>query len=196
MKRDRIVIGIDFEEVDRIRNCKVCFATKLPRQFFLTRINKSSAKLRIIYTDICGPMRTASNGGEQYFMTIIDDYSRSYEVFFLKSKNEASSKIIKYVKFAEKQTGLKVKAIQSDNGTEYCNKTLDSFLEKEDILRRLSTAHIPQQNGVAERKNRTLVESARCMIEEASLLHSFWAEAIATANYIRNRCIFKSLNPI
>lgn len=127
-------------------------------------------------------------------MTVIDDCSRWCEVFFLKFKDETPSKIIEYMRFVEKQTGLKVKAVQFDNGTEYCNRTLDSFFKTEGIQRRLSTAHTPQQNGVAERKNRTLVESARCMLTQANLPHTFWAEAIAMANYIRNRCISKSLN--
>ncbi|CAB0018378.1 unnamed protein product, partial [Nesidiocoris tenuis] len=84
-------------------------------------------------------------------------------------------------------TGKKIKFIQSDNGTEYCNKEFDRYLQAHGIFRRLTIPHTPQQNGVAERKNRSLVEMARCLMVQAKLPPSFWGEAIYTANYIRNR---------
>jgi len=106
-------------------------------------------------------------------MTITDDYSRWGDVYFLRSKNEAPSKLIEFIEKAERQTGLKVKAVQSDNGTKFCNRALDSYFKRKGILRRLTTPHTPQQNGVAERRNRTLVDSARCMLMQADLPNSF-----------------------
>ena len=88
----------------------------------------------------------------------------------------------------ETSTGRRIKILQSDNGTEYCNNQFDEFLVKNGIRRRLATAYTPQQNGVAERKNRTLVEMARCMMRQAGAPPAFWAEAIRNANYTRNRC--------
>lgn len=138
-----------------------------------------------------------SNGGARYFMTITDDYSRWGDVYFLKSKDEAPSKLIEFIEKAERQTGLRVKEVQirqSDNGTKFCNRTLDSYFKRKDIKCRLTAPHTPQQNGVAKRRNHTLVDSARCMLMQADFPNSFWAEAISTANYISNRCISKSLN--
>lgn len=94
----------------------------------------------------------------------------------------------------EKQTERSIKCIQSDNAKEYCSKEFEEFLKTEGIKRRLTIPHTPQQNGIAERKNRTLVEMGRCMIIQSELPASFWAEAIATANYVRNRCITRNLN--
>lgn len=124
-------------------------------------------------------------------MTFID-YSRWCEVYFIRNKSEVAQKFKEFIKFAEKQTGRKIKAVQSDNGKEYCNSTLDALFKEHGIRRRLTVPHTPEQNGVAERRNRTLVEAARCMIIQSGLPASFWAEAISTANYIRNQCVTRA----
>jgi len=120
-------------------------------------------------------------------------YSRWIEVYFIKNKSEVVSKFLEYKNYAETLTGQKLKVLHSDNGKEFCNAAMDEILKRFGIRRRLSTLYTPQQNGIAERKNRTLVESARCLLAESELPTSFWAEAIATANYIRNRCVTKIL---
>lgn len=194
MKNNLDVIGMDFKDSNSSSNCKTCLAAKLPRQPFPKRENRSTELLQIIHTDLCGPMRTTSNGGAKYFMTITDDRSRWGDVYFLKSKDEVPSRMIEFIEKVERQTGSKVKAVQSDNGTEFCNRKLDEYFKKKSIIRRLTVPHTPQQNGVAERRNRTLVESAKYMLMQANLPNSFWAEAINTVNYIRNRCISKSLD--
>jgi hypothetical protein len=94
----------------------------------------------------------------------------------------------------ETQLERKIKAVQSDNGKEYCNKEMDKFFRDSGIQRRLTTVYSPQQNGLAERKNRMLVEAARCMLLESGLPASFWGEAIMTANHVRNSCISKSID--
>ncbi|KMQ92145.1 retrovirus-related pol polyprotein from transposon tnt 1-94 [Lasius niger] len=87
-----------------------------------------------------------------------------------------------------------MKVFHSDNGKEFCNSAMDRILKESGIQRRLTIPHTPEQNGAAERKNRTLVETARCLLAQSGLSTHFWAEAINTANYIRNRCTTKSLN--
>ncbi|KAG5323483.1 POLX protein, partial [Pseudoatta argentina] len=96
--------------------------------------------------------------------------------------------------YAERQTGKRIKYLQSDNGREYCNSEFDAFLREHGIGRRLTTTYTPEQNGVSERRNRTLVEMARCLLIQSQLPPSFWAEAVNTSNYIRNRCPSSSLN--
>ena len=91
-------------------------------------------------------------------------------------------------------TGSQIKCVQSDNGKEYRNHDLDQYLENCGINRRFSIPHTPEQNGVAERKNRTLVEMARCLLISSNLPSSFWAEAVLTANHLRNRCPSRSLH--
>lgn len=147
-----------------------------------------------MHSDVCGPMRHASLGGARYLVTFIDNESRWCEVFMIEQKSDVLNAFKTYKAAAETFTGRKIKMLQSDNGREYCSNEFSEFLRKHGIKRRLMVPHTPQQNGVAERKNRTLVEMARCMMRHAAVPPIFWAEAINTANYIRNRCITKSLN--
>jgi len=127
-------------------------------------------------------------------MTLIDDYSRWCQVYFLKSKDEAPGKFLEFKRLVENQTGLKIKAFHTDNGREFCNSTMDRMLKESGIQRRLIVSYTSEQNGIAKRKNCTLVETARCLLGQSGLLTSFWAEAVNMANYIRNRCITKALN--
>ena len=150
--------------------------------------------LEIVHTDICGPMRVKSKEGSLYFITFIDDRSRWCEVYFLKKKSEALDAFKRYKAYVENQTGQKIKFLQSDNGSEYLSNEFNHFLDENGIGRRLTVPYTPQQNGVAERKNRTLLNAARCMLIQSKLSSNFWTEAILTANYVRNRCPSKSLN--
>ena len=194
MSKTQAALGLKLRESNETSNCKVCIKQKLSSLPFNPRVHRSQRRPEIVYSDLCGPMRTNSQGGARYFMTIIDDHSRWCHVYFLKSKSEASAKFIEYKKFVENQTGLQIKAFHSDNGKEFCNSVMDTLLKKSGIQRRLTIPHTPEQNGTAERKNRTLVETARCLLDQSNLPTHFWAEAINTANHIRNRCISKSLD--
>ncbi|CAB0002505.1 unnamed protein product, partial [Nesidiocoris tenuis] len=139
-------------------------------------------------------MRVKSIGGAAYFITFIDDATRWCEVMFLKKKSEALEAFKIFKNKVEKKTGKTIKCLQSDNGLEYKNKLFNEFLEAEGISRRLTVVETPQQNGISERKNRTLVETARCMMISANMAPAFWAEAVNTANYIRNRCKSRSID--
>lgn len=112
----------------------------------------------------------------------------------MSKKSDLLNVFIDFKNFIERQTGAKIKSLQSDNGTEFCNKDFDIYLKKHGIKRHLTVPYTPQQNGVSERKNRTLIEMARCMMLQSGAPSSFWAEAIATANFLRNRCPTKALN--
>lgn len=92
-----------------------------------------------------------------------------------------------YKALVENQTGKRIKFLQSDNGKEYVNKDFDTFLKENGIGRRLTVSHTPEQNGIAERKNRTLLDTARCLMMQSSLPATLWAETLNTANYILNR---------
>lgn len=152
---------------------------------------RKSDLLEIIHTDVCGPMRSQSLGKAKYFATFIDDASRWCEVRFLKTKDETFKEI---KAMFENQKRKRIKFLQSDNGTEYVNGRVISYLKNAGIARRLTVPHHPQQNGVSERKNRTLMNTARYLLIQANLPDYMWAEAINTANYLRNRCPISSLN--
>ncbi|GBP85186.1 Retrovirus-related Pol polyprotein from transposon TNT 1-94 [Eumeta japonica] len=143
--------------------------------------------LEIIHTDLCGPMKTPSAGGGKYFITFIDDYSRKVYVYFLKNNMNIKSVFEKFKVEVENELGKKIKILRSDNGKEFCNKELYNVLAASGIKHQTSTPYTLEQNGLAERMNRTLVERAKCMLFEAKLQKSFWAEAVATAAYVINR---------
>lgn len=149
--------------------------------------------LELIHSDVCGPMRVNSHGGSRYFLTFIDDYSKWCELYTIKSKSEVFQKFKEFKNYVERRTGKKLKTIRSDNGTEYTNNELKNYLAAQGIKHEYSVEYTPQQNGTAERKNRTLVEMARCIMLQAALPASYWAESVNTAIYIRNRCPSRSL---
>lgn len=187
--------GINIRRGHQLSQCKVCLSEKQTRERFESgRENRTSEMLEVVHSDVCGPMKVNSHSNSRYFVTFIDDYSRYCEVYFLKKKSEVFDAFKKYKNSAELLTGTKIKHLQSDNGTEYINKDFNKYLEQAGIKRRLTAPHTPQQNGIAERKNRTLIEMARCMMKQAGVPESFWAEAINTACYLRNRCPTRSLN--
>ncbi|KAJ8717783.1 hypothetical protein PYW07_005713 [Mythimna separata] len=178
-------IAISNKEIDTI--CISCCEGKQTRLPFPNSGTRANALLEIIHTDLCGPMETPSAGGGKYFITFIDDYSRKVYVYFLKNKMDIKSVFEKFKIEVENQLEKKIKILRSDNGKEYCNKELSNFLAASGIRHQTSTPYTPEQNGLAERMNRTLVERAKCMLFEAKLQKSFWAEAVATAAYIINR---------
>jgi hypothetical protein len=156
----------------------------MSRSPFRRRSNRLNKVLDLVHTDVCGPIRTHSLGGGKYFIEFIDDASRWCEVRFLKSKAEVSKATTEYIALVEIQKGKKIKCFQSDNGAEYTGKEFNDYLKKRGITRRFTAPYNPEQNGTAERKNRTLLDSAKCLLQkESNLRNSFWAEAVNTANY-------------
>ena len=194
MATDQTVLGMKLKKSDRLETCETCIQGKQTQTPFpKNRPSRSSQQLEIVHMDLCGPMRVTSKGGARYFATFIDDYSRWGEITFLKEKSDLVAAFKEYRARAENFTGKKIKFVQNDNGREYVNNEMDEYLAKHGIRKRLTVPHTPQQNGIAERRNRTLVETARCMMLQSKLPPSFWAEAVSTANYLRNRCSSRSI---
>ncbi|GKC23381.1 retrovirus-related pol polyprotein from transposon TNT 1-94 [Tanacetum coccineum] len=148
-------------------------------------------KLYLLHMDLCGPMRVASVNGKKYILVIVDDYSRFTWVKCLRSKDEAPDFIIKFLKMIQVRLKVPVRRIRTDNGTEFVNQTLREYYEKVGISHETSVARSPQQNGVVERRNCTLIEAARTMLIYAKALLFLWAEAVATACYTQNRSIIR-----
>jgi hypothetical protein len=137
--------------------------------------------------DLFGPIAYISIGGSKYCLVFVDDYSRFTWVFFLQEKSQTQETLKRFLRRAQNEFGLRIKKITSDNGTEFKNSQIEGFLEKEGIKHEFSSPYIPQQNGVVERKNRTLLDMARTMLDEYKTPDQFWAEAINTASYSMNR---------
>jgi hypothetical protein len=153
---------------------------------------RASELLELIHTDVCGPISPVSLGGNMYFATFTDDFSRRSEVVFMKKKSEVFDKFKIYKKKVEKETGKKIRILRSDNGKEYVNDAFGSFLEHHGIKHEKTQTYCPEQNGVSERLNRTLTEKARCLLRQANLPDTFWGEAIRVANFLRNHCPSRS----
>ncbi|GJV48446.1 ribonuclease H-like domain-containing protein [Tanacetum coccineum] len=126
---------------------------------------------------------------KMYCLVVIDDYSRFSWVFFLATKDETSGILKSFITGVENLIDQRVKVIRCDNRTEFKNKEMNQFCERKGIKREFSVARTPQQNGVAERKNRTLIEAARTMLADSKLPTTFWAEAVNTACYVQNRVL-------
>ncbi|GJT57394.1 putative ribonuclease H-like domain-containing protein [Tanacetum coccineum] len=126
---------------------------------------------------------------KMYCLVVTDDFSRFSWVFFLATKDETSEILKTFITGIENLIDLRVKVIRCDNGTEFKNRVMNQFCEMKGIKREFSVARTLQQNGVAERKNRTLIEAARTMLVDLKLPTTFWAEAVNTACYVQNRVL-------
>ncbi len=169
----------------------------------------TSQLLELVHSDVNGPLEVPSLGGSRYFVTFIDDFSKWTFVYTMKQKSETFSCFKKFHKLAERQTGLrlskvnvinrtnlppeKLKALRTDNGGEYLSNEFEEYLREHGIQHQFTVAYTPQQNGVAERMNRTVMDLVRSMLQSSKLPKEFWAEAVAAAVYIRNRVPSRSL---
>ena len=137
--------------------------------------------------DLFGPITYINIGGNKYGLVIIDDYSCFTWVFFLHDKSEVQGIVKKFIRRVQNEFELKIKNIRSDNGSEFRNTNVEEFLDEEGIKHEFSAPYIPQQNGIVERKNMTLIEAARTMLDEYKTPDSFSVEAINTACHAINR---------
>lgn len=180
--------GINYKNGERlVLNCEVCSRGKSCRLPFKVSVTRSKEILGLIHSDLMGPMETKSIGHKRYCLTLIDDYSRKVFVRFLAQKSEVFEQFKEFKCLFEKQTGKTIKVLRTDNGGEYVTTQLENYLRDNGIQHQLTAAYTPEQNGVAERMNRTLVEKARCMLFDAELPKTYWAEAVNMAAYIINR---------
>lgn len=166
--------------------CEGCLVGKQHRFSFGNSEHRSNTLGGLVHADLCGPMDKESIGGSRYFLLLKDDMSGYKFVYFLKFKSETKKYIEKFLNFMKTQTGNEVKILRTDNGLEFCNRNIESMLELRGIRHQRSVVYTPQQNGRAERENRTVVEAARTMMAQMS--KRFWAEAVNTAVFTLNRC--------
>ncbi|GJT81851.1 retrovirus-related pol polyprotein from transposon TNT 1-94 [Tanacetum coccineum] len=126
-------------------------------------------RLNLLHMDLCGPMRVASINGKKYILVIVDDYSRYTWTLFLRSKDETPEVLKDFLTMIQRNLQAPVISVRTDRGTEFLNKTLNAFFKEEGIEHQTSTPRTPEQNGVVERRNRTLVEAARTMLSASQL---------------------------
>ncbi|GJX02365.1 putative ribonuclease H-like domain-containing protein [Tanacetum coccineum] len=152
-------------------------------------VSSISQPLQMLHMDLFGPIFVKSLMKKMYCLVVADDFSRFSWVFFLATKDETSEILKTFITGIENLIDLRVKVIRYDNGTEFKNRVMNQFCEMKGIKREFSVARTPEQNRVAERKNRTVIEVARTMLADIKLPTTFWAEAVNTACYVQNRVL-------
>ncbi|GKD07610.1 putative ribonuclease H-like domain-containing protein [Tanacetum coccineum] len=188
--RGNLVRGLPSKLFEINQICVACQKGKQHRASCKTKtVSSISQPLQMLYMDLFGPTFVKSLMKKMYCLVVIDDFSRFSWVFFLATKDETSEILKTFITGIENLIDLRVKVIRCDNGTEFKNRVMNQFCEMKGIKREFSVARTPQQNGVAERKNRTLIEAARTMLADSKLPTTLWAEAVNTACYVQNRVL-------
>ena len=152
--------------------------------------NRKRAKdiLEIVHTDLNGP-HSEGYKGEKYFLTFIDDYCKLVKIYPIKSKGEVYDKFEEYINLIENKIGKKIKKVRCDNGTEYLNKDMYRLLRAKGIELETCPLYVHELNSTAERYNRKVMDSARCLLVESKVEKRYWAEVVCAAAYLKNRTI-------
>ncbi|GKA40786.1 putative ribonuclease H-like domain-containing protein [Tanacetum coccineum] len=188
--RGSLVRGLPSKLFEINQTYVACQKGKQHRASCKTKIVSSiSQPLQMLHMDLFGQTFVKSLIKKMYCPVVTDDFSRFSWVFFLATKDETSKILKTFITSIENLIDLKVKVIRCDNGTEFKNRVMNQFCEMKGIKREFSVARTPQQNGVAERKNRTLIEAARTMLADSKLPTTFWAEVVNTTCYVQNRVL-------
>jgi hypothetical protein len=189
----KMVTGMPVFSIEHNSVCKGCSLGKNIKKPYPLSNRKSYGILDLIHSDLCSPMSAPSMNGCIYYINFIDDCSRKTWIYFLKTKDESFSKFQEFKNLVENQTGRHIRVFKTDNGNEFDSFKYDELCRASGIKRELIVPYNPQQNGVAERKNRTICEAARAMMHDQNLPLCLWAEAASTTVYIQNRCPHKVL---
>nr|GEW69247.1 retrovirus-related Pol polyprotein from transposon TNT 1-94 [Tanacetum cinerariifolium] len=177
-----LVPGLPKLKFEKDHMCSACAMGKSKKKPYKPKSEDTNQeKLYLLHMDLCGPMRVASINGKKYILVTVDDYSQFIWVKCLRLKDEAPYFIINFLKMIQVRLKVPVRQIRTDNGTEFVNQTLREYYEQVGISHETSVARSPQQNGVVERRNRTLIEAAHTMLIYAKAPLFLWIEAIATA---------------
>ncbi|GJW69279.1 retrovirus-related pol polyprotein from transposon TNT 1-94 [Tanacetum coccineum] len=190
LARKDLVRGLPRLKFEKDHLCSACQLGKSKK--FSHRPKSENTNMEVLHTlhmDLCGPMRVQSIKGKKYILVIVDDYSRFTWVKFLRSKDETPEFVTNFLKQIQVGLNKTVRFIRTDNGTEFVNQVMSEYYEGVGIFHQKSVPRTPQQNGVVERRNRTLVEAARTMMIFSKAPMFLWAEAVATACYTQNRSL-------
>jgi hypothetical protein len=177
--------------------CDVCVLMKQRRLPFPHQASfRAKERLELVHGDLCGPVTPATPGGRRYFLLLVDDHSRYMwvMVMVLGSKGEAADAIRRMQAAKEAECGRKLRVLRTDNGGEFTAAEFASYCAEEGIQRHYSAPYNPQQNGVVERRNQTVVGMTRALLKQRGMPAVFWGEAVVTAVYILNRSPTKALD--
>jgi hypothetical protein len=183
-----MVCGMPSISLSKNEICKGCMLGKNIKKSFPSSDNRAQGILDLVHSDVCGPMSSPSLSGCLYYVIFIDDYSRKCWIYFLKAKSDTFDKFKEYKSFIEKKTGKHIRILRTNNGGEFESLQFEDFCKSAGIKRQLTVPYNPQQNGVVERKNKTICEAVKAMMFDQDLPNSLWEEATSTVVYIQNKC--------
>lgn len=179
--------------------CIGCLKGKQHREIMPRKATwRAEARLELIHADICGPISPMSHGQKRYLICFIDDFSRKAWVYFIAYKSDAFSTFKQFKSLVERESGLFIKCLRTDRGGEFISHEFTDYCRQEGIKRQLTTTYTPQQNRVAERKNRTIMNMARSLLVEKEVPKVFWPEAVSWAFHVLNRSptsVVKEMTP-
>jgi len=176
--------------------CGICAQGRQHNEAGTKRREKCREILAIVHSDLCGPMQTVGLNGERYFVILIDEMSGWVSIALLNTKDGALKAFESYRARAEKSSGKVIKVFRSDEGGEYLNREFTKYLTEAGIHHIMSPPYTPSQNGLEESTNRTIMEDARCILEDSQLGKEFWGYAVLNATHIHNRLPSRSHNNI
>nr|GEY06992.1 zinc finger, CCHC-type [Tanacetum cinerariifolium] len=157
---------------------------------------RSTSPLDLVYGDLYGPITPPTPSGKKYIFLLVDDYSRYMWVYFLNTKDQAFDTFNEYKKSIENELRTTLKMLRTDRGGEFTSNEFMKYCKENGISRQLTAPYSPKQNGVVERRNRTIMSTTRCMMKAPSMHQNFWAEAVRHAIYILNSVPTKALEDI
>ncbi|GJT39695.1 putative ribonuclease H-like domain-containing protein [Tanacetum coccineum] len=188
--KGNLVRGLPSKLFENDQTCVTYQKGKQHRTSYKTKTKNSiSLPLRLLHMDLFGLTFVKSLMKKMYCLVVTDDYNRFTWVFFLANKDKNSGILKSFITGIENLVDHKVKVIRCDNRTEFENREMNNFCEMKGILRQFSVARTPQQNEVAERRNRTLIEAVKTMLADSKLPTTFWAETVSTACYVQNKVL-------
>lgn len=187
MEKSNIVKGMEKMDTKEKFFCEGCAYGKMCKQPYKSKTTKCNEIGAVIHADVCGKMEVESLNRSLYYVEFKDEASHYTKVYFMHTKDQVLKRLKQFVAEQRAETGRIMKTFFSDNGKEFDNDGVKEFLLNHGIKHQTSAAYNPQQNGRAERENRTLVEHAKCMIHAKELPKKLWAEAINTTVYVLNR---------
>ncbi|KAI3778460.1 hypothetical protein L2E82_07787 [Cichorium intybus] len=183
LQKDGVLESFDLKSDDV---CESCLLGKMTKSPFKGSFERGEGLLDIIHTDVCVPFRSTTKDGTRFYVTFTDDFSRYGYIYLIKHKSDTFEKFKEFKNEVENQLGRKIKMLRSDRGGEYLSIEFLNYLKECGIVSQLSPPRTPQLNGVAERRNRTLLDMVRSMMSRASLPIHFWGYALETAAHILN----------
>lgn len=174
--------------------CEGCLVGKQVKSPFPHHTKfRAKKKLELVHGDLCGPISPPTPAGNRYILLMVDDYSRVMWTYLLKTKDESFQVFKDFREKVETETDEKIKVFRTDRGGEFLSKEFTDYCRRTGLERHYTAPYSPQQNGVVERRNRTVLEMVRCNLKTMQMPDMLWGEAVAYSVYVLNRVHSKAL---